>query len=137
MREFSIGLTAKVSASRGKNEDEAFEKACKLLDTLEADPRAMGPVVQCNQDARTTHTRFNVEVEDIVAAIARAKVILADALERVGLGRDIDVIEVEAEEEEFDESPLDELREQLAALRNEKDEQEEATAPEPGTGDPE
>ena len=65
---------------------------------------------------------FNVEAEDILVAIARAKEILADALERVGLGRDIDVIEVEAEEEEFDESQLDGLREQLAALRDDEDE---------------
>lgn len=134
MREYSVGLTARVSVSLGKNEDEAFEKACELLDTLDADPRAMGPVVQCDQDAQTAHARFNVEAEDILAAIARAKEILADALERVGLGRDMDVIEVEAEE--FDESQLDELREQLAALGEDEDEQEEAAALEPAAGDP-
>ncbi|HEY8342499.1 MAG TPA: hypothetical protein VIK75_05800 [Calditerricola sp.] len=135
MREFSVGLTARVSVSPGKDEDEAFEKACELLDALDADTRAMGPVAQCDHDARTAHARFNVEAEDIEAAIARAKEILADALEHVGLGRDMDLIEVEAEE--FDESQLDELRAQLAALgEDEEDGQEEAAALEPAAGDP-
>lgn len=100
MREFSVGLTARISVSPGKDADEAWEKACELLDTLDEDPRAMGPVTSCGHNPPTAHARFNVYAETAEEALARAKEVFADALDKIGLGRDMDLFEVEIEEEQ-------------------------------------
>lgn len=112
MREFSVGLTARVAVSPGKDADEAWEKACELMDVLDADPRAMGPSTWCAHEPPTAHARFNVYAETAAEALELATMVMADALEKIGLGSDMDLFEVEIEEEQ--EEP--EEHEEAAAL---------------------
>lgn len=123
VREFSVGLTARICVSPGSNIDEAADKAAELLDVLEEDPRAMGPVTWCNADPPTVGARFNVHADTAEAALTRAREILADATDRVGLGRHLDLIEVEIEE--FHEEELQELLAQFRALAEDDEEEDE------------
>lgn len=114
MREFSVGLTTRLSRSPWHNAAEAADHCSDLLAALQENARAIGPMTSCHHDPPVVGVWFNVNAGDAEAAIREAKAILADALERVGLPRDIDLIEVEVQE--FNEEELERLRAELVEL---------------------
>ncbi|GAB6876562.1 hypothetical protein [Thermaerobacter litoralis] len=104
MREFAVDLTARLPVPPGNSREEAAEHASELLEVLEANSRALGPVTWGHFDPPILGARFNVQARDADSALEKAKDIFAAALRSIGYPDPPDLIEIQVEEVAPDEA---------------------------------